>query len=218
MPFEGRPRILGAAAVSLFLSLFLLNMAAYSGTANRSPEDQLISISVNNEPLGRLLEKIGSETGIAFSLDAEWESVPISVTLYRTPLEKGLKRILANLNNVVIYGDDEVKIIILGKIEPAKGASGPPSFQSIPDYRQPEPEPEPVPEPEPEPELEPEPEPEAAEETETDKNQEPENQGETTEADTTGADGDDKAVGAAADVKNETPGEEAPETPEKPTE
>jgi hypothetical protein len=112
---------------------------------NQMPEELPITISVQNEPLGQVLNKIGDETGMTFSVDVQWKTYPVSVTLYKTPLHKGLKRILANLNNVIIYeSGNKVKIIILGKIEPSKKG---PKYQPTPVYRQPGPAPEAEPEP-----------------------------------------------------------------------
>ena len=129
--------------LSIVLTLWIvLQFHAYAGdktveTANQSPEEQPVTLKVQNEPLGQVLDKIGDETGITFSVDVQWKTHPVSVTLYQTPLHKGLKRILANLNNVIIYeSTDKVKIVILGKIEPTKKAT---RYQPTPVYQQPGP-------------------------------------------------------------------------------
>ncbi len=187
-----------------------------TGAESRSPEERPISLSVQNEPLGQVLKKIETETELTFIIGAEWESVPVSVSLHQTPLHKGLKRILVNLNNVIIYeADNRVKIVILGKIEPGKGGSGPPAppiYQPTPVYQQPGPaaEPEPAEPPEsPEPPEEQEPIPEEKEEA--------------GEADMTEAGNGAKAGENAAEdqeekeaAEDEKPGGDATETPEKP--
>ena len=128
---------------------------------NKMSEEQPITIRVQNEPLSQVLDKIGDETGITFSIDVKWKTYPVSVSLYKTPLHKGLKRILANLNNVIIYeSNNKVKIVILGKIETGKKA---PRYQPTPVDQQPGPEAAPKPEPE-EPKKEPESETEPDEE------------------------------------------------------
>ena len=120
---------------------------------NQMPEELPVTISVQNEPLVQVLNKIGDETGITFSVDVQWKTYPVSVSLYKAPLHKGLKRILANLNNVIIYeSDNKVKILILGKIEPSKKG---PKYQPTPVYQKPGPATAPKPEPE-EPDGEPE--------------------------------------------------------------
>ena len=152
---------------------------------NQMPEEQPITIRVQNEPLSQVLDKIGNETGITFSVDVQWKTYPVSVSLYKTPLHKGLKRILANLNNVIIYeSNNKVKIVILGKIETGKKT---PRYQPTPVYKQPGPAAAPKSEPE---------QPEEAEEA-------PESE---TEA-------DEKSVGApAAEAPDSDEKEESDET------
>ena len=184
---------------------------------DRPSENQPITISVQNEPLGQVLEKIGEGTGFVFSIDVQWETHPVSVSLHQTPLHKGLKRILADLNNVIIYeSNNKVKIIILGKIEsgkraPASGAA--PIYQPTPAYQQPGPRPEPEPEPE-APDEPPEPEPNTDQQTE-----------EKAGADSGGAEDGEKAEEPAPEgqveegsAEDQAPPENAPEAPENPAE
>ena len=201
---------------TVLLSLFVMQIHAYAGdmtvdSGNQMPEEQPVTISVQNEPLGQVLDKIGAETGIAFSVDVQWKTFPVSVSLYQTPLHKSLKRILVNLNNVIIYeSTDKVKIVILGKIEPSKQG---PKYQPTPVYQQPGPTIESEPEPE-EPDTPPEPESEPDEVKE-----------EKPTADSSGADEGEKAEEPASEetaeegsVEEKTPAEGAPEAPETPAE
>ena len=151
-----------------FILLFVPQINAHAGdtsieTTNQMPEERPITIRVQNEPLSQVLDKIGDETGFTFSVDVQWKTYPVSVSLYKTPLHKGLKRILANLNNVIIYeSNNKVKIVILGKIETGKKA---PRYQPTPVYQQPGPSAAPNTEPE-EPKEEPESETEPEDEKE----------------------------------------------------
>ena len=124
-------------------------------------------------PLGEVLEKIEETTDLKFNLDEQWKDIPISVTLDKTPLDKALKRILVNLNNVIIYGsNDQVKIVVFGKAEPGSATgrpAGPPS------YVQPQPLPQPPPLPDENPSL--------SEELEPEESTAPEESAETTPAD-----------------------------------
>jgi hypothetical protein len=105
------------------------------------------------------LEKIEEATDLKFNIDEQWKDIPVSVTLDNAPLDKALKRILVNLNNVVIYGsNDQVKIVVFGKAEassPSGRPAGPPS------YKQPLPVPQPPPLPDENPSISEEPEPES---------------------------------------------------------
>ncbi|MFZ0611540.1 MAG: hypothetical protein WAM73_04825 [Desulfobacterales bacterium] len=111
-------------------------------------------------PLGEVLEKLQEATGRTFIIDEQWKEIPVSVALDKVPLDKALKRILVNLNHVVIYGANaQVKIVVLGKDE-AGGASARPA--GPPSYDQPAPEPPPLPLPDETPSVTPEPEPEGS--------------------------------------------------------
>jgi hypothetical protein len=149
-------------------------------------------MSVQNMPLGEVLEKIEEATDLKFNIDEQWKDIPVSVTLDKTPLDKALKRILVNLNNVVIYGsNDLVKIVVFGKAEPGS-ASGRPA--GPPSYKQPLPLPQPPPLPdenplvteESEPEGSPEPE-ESAESTPADQEQQPQEEATEGQSETNGA-------------------------------
>jgi hypothetical protein len=111
-------------------------------------------------PLGEVLKKIEEATDLKFTLDDQWKDIPVSVTLDKAPLDKALKRILVNLNNVVIYSsNDLVKIVVFGKAEPGS-ANGRPALP--PSYAQPLPLPQPPPLPDDTPSLSEEIEPEVS--------------------------------------------------------
>ena len=125
-----------------------------------SANDSLITMSVQNMPLGEVLEKLEEATGRTFTIDEQWQEIPVSVALDNVPLDRALKRILVNLNHVVIYGANaQVKIVVLGKEEPG-GTSGRPAGPPV--YNQPAPEPPPLPLPDEAPSVSPEPEPEGS--------------------------------------------------------
>lgn len=101
--------------------------ASASSVASLAAHEYLITLNVQNTPLGAVLEKIEADTDLKFNIDEQWKDVPVSVTLEKIPLDKALQRILVNLNNVVIYGsNDQVKIVVFGKAAPG-AASGRPA-------------------------------------------------------------------------------------------
>lgn len=111
-------------------------------------------------PLGEVLEKIEETTDLKFNLEEQWKDIPVSVTLDKTPLDRALKRILVNLNNVIIYGsNDQVKIVVFGKAEPSSASSRP---TGPPAYVQPQPSPLPPPLPDENPSFSEESEPEGS--------------------------------------------------------
>jgi hypothetical protein len=133
---KNRLRILCLTAASAMLLLTAsfspVIAASASSVKSLSENDSLITISVQNMPLGEVLEKIEEDTDLEFKLDEQWKDIPVSVTLDKAPLDKALKRILVNLNNVIIYGsNDQVKIVVFGKAEPGSATgrpAGPPSY------------------------------------------------------------------------------------------
>ena len=199
---------------TVLFTLFVMQIHPNAGdltveSGNQMPEEQPVTISVQNEPLGQVLDKIGAETGIAFSVDVQWKTFPVSVSLYQTPLHKGLKRILANLNNVIIYeSTDKVKIVILGKIEPSKQG---PKYQPTPVYQQPGPTTESEPEPE-EPDTPPEPEadPDEVKEEKPAADSGEANEGEKAEEPAS------EETAEEGSTEEKTPAEDAPEAPETP--
>ncbi|MEN8808284.1 MAG: hypothetical protein ABF291_12460 [Desulfobacterales bacterium] len=195
---KNRLRILCLTAASTVLLLAApfspVRAASAVSVKNLSRNDSLITMSVQNMPLAEVLEKIEEATDLKFKLDEQWKDIPISVTLDKAPLDRALKRILVNLNNVVIYGsNDQVKIVVFGKSEPSSPSgrpAGPPS------YKQPLPMPQPPPLPDEDPSVSEEPEPEsspAAEES----------------AESTPADQEQQTQEAAAEGQSETNGAES---------
>jgi len=90
--------------------------------------EKLISLDIKNQPLGEVLENISAETGYQFSIDESWNDFPVTASIKNEPLHRGLKRILRNLNNAVIYGSDgNIKI----KIYEREKSSGYPAGHSM---------------------------------------------------------------------------------------
>lgn len=133
-------RILWSAAAGLIIVLAAPLAPAWtasaSSVANLAAREYLITLNVQNMPLGAVLEKIEADTDLKFNIDEQWKDVPVSVTLEKTPLDRALQRILVNLNNVVIYGsNDQVKIVVFGKAAPGAASgrpAGPPLHEQPP--------------------------------------------------------------------------------------
>lgn len=100
----------------------------FPANGENSVAEKLISLDIKNQPLAEVLEDISAETGVQFSIDESWNDVPITASIKNEPLHKGLKRILRNLNNAVIYGSDG---IIKIKIYEQEKSSGYPAGHSI---------------------------------------------------------------------------------------
>jgi hypothetical protein len=108
--------------------------AAYSPAADRFAGDDPISLNVKNEPLGDVLAKIAETTGYQISVSESWADMPVTATFKDLPLQKGLKRILGNTNNAIIYGaGGRIKIVIYDK---ASAPGRPPGLPVGPSYPQ----------------------------------------------------------------------------------
>jgi hypothetical protein len=116
-----------AFKIFLFLAFLFLMPSMASLAGNRANTgDELISLTAKDEPLGDVLNKISMATGCEIDLDHDWQDYLVSVTLEKVPLQKGLKRILKDLNNVIVYvSNKKIKIIIYDKISPDRGSSAP---------------------------------------------------------------------------------------------
>jgi hypothetical protein len=116
-----------AFKIYLFLAfLFLMSSIASLAGNKTNTGDELISLTAKDEPLGDVLNKISRATGYEIDLDHDWRDYLVSVTLEKVPLHKGLKRILKDLNNVIVYvSSKKIKIIIYDKISPDRGSSAP---------------------------------------------------------------------------------------------
>ena len=98
----------------LWLLLFSGNeIAVTPASATDSVAYPVIKLTVNNQPLGEVLNAITDETGYAFSINEEWESHPVSATIDNLSLEQGLKRLLRNLNHTIIWDSNQIITIMV---------------------------------------------------------------------------------------------------------
>jgi hypothetical protein len=74
--------------------------------AEQSVADEIISLNVTEKPLGEVLKQISAAASCRFSVDESWSDYPVTASFENEPLSMGLKRILRNINNAVIYGSD----------------------------------------------------------------------------------------------------------------
>ena len=99
---------------TIFCMCFLMSVCAAGETASG---DELISLNVEQRPLGEVLARITKITGHAFIIDAQWLDMPVSISVKATPLHKVLKYIFTDINNAIIYkSDGSIKIIVYGEI------------------------------------------------------------------------------------------------------
>lgn len=127
-----------AVKIYIFLAfLFLMSPVGSFAGSSAAAGDELISLTAENEPLGNVFNKISVATGYEIVLDHNWRNYPVSVALEKVPLHQGLKRILKDLNNVIVYvSRKKIKIIIYDKISHDAGPSEPP-IQRAPVSQQP---------------------------------------------------------------------------------
>lgn len=96
------------------LYLFLPISSSVAGEINAG--DELISLTVKDEPLGDVLYKVAMATGYNISLDNKWQNHRVTASFKEVSLNKGLSRILKGLNSAIIYvSNKKIKIIIYDK-------------------------------------------------------------------------------------------------------
>jgi type II secretory pathway component GspD/PulD (secretin) len=97
---------------------------ANPGLCGTAVAEEIISMDLADQPLGQVLDDIAAATGYRFIFDESWENFPISASISNESLHKGLKRILRNLNNVIIYRSDRtIQIIIFDEAAASENRS-----------------------------------------------------------------------------------------------
>jgi type II secretory pathway component GspD/PulD (secretin) len=119
--------------IILFLAIFFLMLPIASSAGNKTNAgDELISLTVKDEPLGDVLYKVSMASGYDISLDSKWQNYRVTASLENVSLHRGLKRILRNLNSAIIYvSSKKIKIIIYDKTASEGGSLAPLTDQSF---------------------------------------------------------------------------------------
>ena len=87
-------------------------------------EEPYISIEIQDQPLGEVLDIISQDTGYTFNVSRQWKDYSVNASIQSMPLNKGLNRILAGLNHVIIYESEKiVNILVYGKANPGERES-----------------------------------------------------------------------------------------------
>ncbi len=98
--------------IFLFFRVFLINLLLMlfccNGVGYTAP---FFSITADNEPLGQVLAKISKSTGYKIELTKGWENKPVSVSLKKILLEKGLRDIMriADESSYALVVNDKMK-------------------------------------------------------------------------------------------------------------
>jgi type II secretory pathway component GspD/PulD (secretin) len=112
------------------LVLIAIFLPLHSGDA----AGKVFSMKIQDEPLGDVLDELSRKSGDKIVCEEAWVDLPITVRFVDLPLEKAIKKILKNINHVVIYGPDSVQIKIYGEAAPdtsgsrSRGSTAYPSF------------------------------------------------------------------------------------------
>ena len=79
-------------------------------------EEPNISIEIQDQPLGEVLDIISQDTGYTFNVSRQWKDYSVNASIQSMPLNKGLNRILAGLNHVIIYESEKnINILVYGE-------------------------------------------------------------------------------------------------------
>jgi len=106
-----------ALIILLFHATLYLFLPISSSVANETDVgEELISLTVKDEPLGDVLYKVSMDTGYDISLEDKWQNYRVTASFKEISLHKGLKRILKDLNSAIIYvSNKKIRIIIYDK-------------------------------------------------------------------------------------------------------
>lgn len=109
-----------------FVTLFLMFPISSVADNETNVAEELISLTVKDEPLGDVLYKVSIASGYDITLDHKWQNYRVTASLEKVPLHKGLKRILRNLNSAIIYvSSKKIKIIVYDKAASGTASSDP---------------------------------------------------------------------------------------------
>lgn len=103
MPALSAPALPKAMAPALPTSAQHSSAAAEAGQAIRV-SNGLLSVSVRNQSLGRVLKEIERQSGIAFHVSGEIAAHRFSLTLREVPLDKALAQLLSDFDSVHYFG------------------------------------------------------------------------------------------------------------------
>jgi hypothetical protein len=65
-----------------------------------------VSITANKQPLSLVLNQISQATGYTFIYDQDWSDLSVTVNAKNLPIEKVLRKILANHNSAIQYQEN----------------------------------------------------------------------------------------------------------------
>jgi type II secretory pathway component GspD/PulD (secretin) len=106
----------------LFTLTGLIPFSSFTGIQCQLFAEPQINLTVDNEPLGEVLNKVFENTDYGFHLDEPWEQHPVTATLHGLPLEQSLRRLLRDLNHSIVWESNNfVTILIFG--HPLSGVS-----------------------------------------------------------------------------------------------
>lgn len=94
----------------------LLLASLLSGHAS----DERFSMQIQGKPLAVVFQDLAQLSGSAIVFDKAWEDFPVNVRFVNLSLEKAITKILTNLNHVVIFEQDNIRIQIYGPVSPDK--------------------------------------------------------------------------------------------------
>lgn len=102
--------------VFLILALFLISFAHFIAhkciASNTEAVSPRLYLTVENEPLRRVLEKVSAFTGYTITINKEVADVPITARLKDVSLEEGLRRLLRGFNHTLVTQEEKKKIVI----------------------------------------------------------------------------------------------------------
>jgi len=115
-------KIFTACCISMFFLGSFFSISSGEGELDVDFQGQIMSAELQGVSLRLILERLEREKGIWFKGDQSALEESISVRFDNIPLHEGLRRILSNINHVLVFDQERglVGLFILGKKDHGK--------------------------------------------------------------------------------------------------
>jgi hypothetical protein len=89
--------------------------------------EEQFSMQIQGKMLSEVFQELAQLSGSDIVFDKAWANQPISTRFVNLTLEKAINKILTNLNHVVIFEQNNIRIKIFGPVSPDTGMSQAPA-------------------------------------------------------------------------------------------
>jgi hypothetical protein len=93
--------------ISVYLTLWYFGLLLFCNFINAEERFvKPVSIFTQKKSLSSVLNQITQDTGYVFIYDQNWSDLPVTVSIRNLPIDKALRKILANHNSAIQYQEN----------------------------------------------------------------------------------------------------------------